>query len=213
VKDIVIVDYGMGNIKSVQRGLEQVGAKVMLTSDPEVIAIAGRLVLPGVGAFEDGMKGIEKAELNTAIFDFVKTGNPLLGICLGMQMLLDQSEENGKHQGLGLIPGYVKAIPTSKENQFNRKIPHIGWNDLKLPKNQHDWFGTSLADTKIGEYFYFVHSFMAVLEDSMNLIAQCDYEGLLVAAAIRQNNVTGLQFHPEKSGESGLKILHRFVNL
>tara|TARA_Y100000590_G_C15499398_1_gene930982 strand:- start:55 stop:696 length:642 start_codon:yes stop_codon:yes gene_type:complete len=212
IRKIVIVDYGMGNIKSVQRGLEQVGVTAILSADPKVIATASHLVLPGVGAFEDGMKGLEEAGLITAILDFVKTGNPLLGICLGMQMLLDQSEENGRHQGLGLIPGCVKAIPTNNKNQSIRKIPHIGWNDLKPRENQGDWLGTSLADTKIGEYFYFVHSYMTVVEDSMNILAQCNYDGVLFSAAIRRNNITGLQFHPEKSGESGLKILHRFIN-
>jgi len=210
--DVVIIDYGMGNLKSVQRGLEKVDAKVKVSSDPEVVSSAGRILLPGVGAFGDGMKGLSESGLTSAIYDFVKTGNPMMGICLGMQMLLDTSDENGSHQGLGLIKGSVKVIPQNDEGRFVRKIPHIGWSELKYPSPQNDWKGTCLGSLKQGEYFYFIHSFMAVPESSANLLALCEYEGLQITAAINQDNVTGLQFHPEKSGVSGLKILQRFVS-
>jgi glutamine amidotransferase len=211
MKDIVIVDYGMGNIKSIQRGLEQVGASVILSSDPAIIATASRLVLPGVGAFDEGMKGLQNAGLVDAIHDFVKIGNPLLGICLGMQMLLNQSEEHGMHTGLGLIPGNVKIIPESYHGEFSRKIPHIGWTQIQSPGFQ-DWKEGCLEDIKAGEYFYFVHSFMAVPEKKEHLLAQCEDEGLLVTAAIKRDNITGLQFHPEKSGVAGLNILYNFIN-
>lgn len=208
---VVVVDYGMGNIKSVQRGLEKVGATVQLSSLPEVLASADCLVLPGVGAFEDGMKGLNGTGVVPSINEFVLTGKPLLGICLGMQMLLDQSEEHGSHKGLGLIPGVVKAIPQQEGGVHARKTPHIGWSDLLYPANIHDWRDSILADTTEGEYFYFVHSFMAAPQDETNLFAQCEDEGLRITAAIRKENITGLQFHPEKSGECGLRILERFV--
>ncbi len=211
MKNVVVVDYGMGNIKSIQRGLSQVGVSAILSSDPEVIAVAGRLILPGVGAFNHGMKGLEDADLIVAIYEFVKTGNPLLGICLGMQMLLDQSDEYGNRQGLGLIPGAVRAIPRYDGSQYVRKTPHIGWSELKLSAHQNDWLGTCLEDIKYGEYFYFVHSYMAMLKDKADLLAHCEYEELSITAAIRRDNITGLQFHPEKSGKFGLKILQRFV--
>ena len=130
---VVIIDYGMGNLKSIQRGLEKVGAKVALSSDSELISKADRLVLPGVGAFEAGMQGLKKKDLINAIYSFVKTGNSLLGICLGMQMFLDKSREHGEHQGLGLIPGTVKRIPENYQGAFKRKTPHIGWTALHPP--------------------------------------------------------------------------------
>ncbi len=211
MNNVVIVDYGLGNLKSIQRGLDKVGAKVTLSSDLEVIAKADRLVLPGVGAFEAGMAGLQKSDLVDVIQSFVKTGNTLLGICLGMQMLLEQSEEHGKHEGLGLIPGVVKKIPESTKGKFARKIPHIGWTKLH-PSENKDWRGSCLEDVEVGEYFYFVHSFMAVPAIKEHILAQCEDEGLLVTAAVKKDNVIGLQFHPEKSGEAGLKILKSFVN-
>lgn len=212
MKDVVIVDYGMGNIKSVQRGLEHVGATVTLSSDPEVIKTANRVLLPGVGAFEEGMKELQKANLIPAIQEFVNTGKSLLGICLGMQMFLENSEEHGSHQGLGLIQGSVKAIPQNEDGLFVRKTPHIGWSELKFHDKNLNGSGTCLEDINVGEYFYFVHSYIAVPKNSSDLLAYCEYEGLPITAAIRKDNVTGLQFHPEKSAEFGLKILRKFVN-
>jgi len=210
--DVVVVDYGMGNIKSVQRGLEKVGAQVEVTADPARIAAAERVVLPGVGAFEDGMKGLGDAGLIPAIKEFVQTGRPLLGICLGMQMLLDKSEEHGLHQGLGFIPGVVKEIPRQDGESKVRKIPHIGWSALRYQEQQKLGKASILSSTKEGEYFYFVHSYMSVPDEASNVLAQCEYEGLRITAAIQRDNITGLQFHPEKSCESGLGILKQFVN-
>ena len=212
MKNVVIIDYGAGNLKSVQRGLERVGASVTLTSDPTVIASAGRLILPGVGAFKDGMNGLENAGVLDSVNDFIRTGNPLLGICLGMQMLLDKSEEYGIHKGLGFISGDVKKIPENYHGNFARKIPHIGWSEIEKPHCQ-EWKGSCLEEIREGEYFYFVHSFMAVTKSEESILAQCKDEGLLVSAAIKKDNITGLQFHPEKSGNAGLKILNKFINL
>ena len=211
MNSVVVIDYGMGNIKSVQRGLEQVGASVMLSSNPDEIAQADRVVLPGVGAFEDGMKGFIQAGLDQALKHFAEKGNPLIGICLGMQMLLTSSEEFGNHQGLGLIPGKVQAIPHTENGVLKRKIPHIGWSALKNTARFDGWRNSCLQDTEEGDFFYFVHSFMAVPEQQAHQLAFCVDEGLEITAAIKKDNVTGLQFHPEKSGLDGLKILNQFV--
>jgi len=208
--DVVIIDYGVGNLKSIQRGFEKVDVAVKLSSDPEVIFKAGRLVLPGVGAFEAGMRGLQQRGLVDAIHGFVKTGNPLLGICLGMQMFLDKSEEHGEHQGLGLISGAVKRIPENDQGEFKRKIPHIGWTALYDSTNSK-WQNSCLKEIGQGEYFYFVHSYMVILEDKKHVLAECKGEGLTVTAAVKKENITGLQFHPEKSGEAGLKILKIFM--
>jgi imidazole glycerol-phosphate synthase subunit HisH len=212
MSNVVVIDYGMSNLRSVQKGLEKVGAKVTLSSNESVIAKADHLILPGVGAFESGMNGLKDAGLIDVISDYVKTGNHLLGICLGMQMLLDFSEENGSYQGLGLIPGCVKKIPESNEEQIDRKIPHIGWAKIKQPKIV-DWNSSCLNKIQSNDFFYFVHSYMAVTESQKDMLAHCEDDGLLIAAAIKKDNVTGLQFHPEKSGEVGLKVLKEFISL
>lgn len=208
----MIVDYGMGNIKSVQRGIERIGATAVLSFDPDEIVNADRVILPGVGAFEEGMKGLKQSGLDDAIYQFCNKGNPLLGICLGMQMLLEQSEEFGIHQGFSLIDGTVKKISQTEDDSFKRKTPHIGWSALQRPRQQ-DWNNSCLKDIEEGEFFYFVHSFMAVPLNPENRLAHCIYEGLSVTAAIQKENITGVQFHPEKSGEAGLKILKRFVTM
>ena len=212
MSEIVVIDYGMGNIKSVQRGFEHVGASVTISADPELIVNAARLVLPGVGSFEDGMSGLMQRGLDQAVCEFVKKGNPLLGICLGMQMLLQSSEEYGVHQGLGLIGGDVRPIPQNDETGFKRKIPHIGWCALKYPSFLSGKELGCLQDIEEGEFFYFVHSFMVMPSEKLHRIAHCVYEGIQIAAVIRRDNITGLQFHPEKSGVAGLKILGRFLS-
>ncbi len=208
---VVVVDYGMGNIKNVQRGLEKVGATVEVSSCNEVISSADCLVLPGVGAFEAGMNGLREAGVIQAIDEFAQSGKPLLGICLGMQMLLDRSNEHGSHEGLGYIPGVVNEVPHHREGVPVRKIPHIGWSALIHPAHRPDWSDSILGDINVGDYFYFVHSYMAAPDDSKDILAQCEYEGYRITAAIQRANITGLQFHPEKSGELGLRILERFV--
>ena len=210
MSDVVVVDYGIGNIKSVQRGFEKVGAIVEVTSDFNKIKNAGRLVLPGVGAFKSGMSGLVDAGVLPSIRAFVKSGNPLLGICLGMQILFDKSEENGVHAGLGFIPGLVKAIPSESDNN-KRKVPHIGWSALLQPRN-FNWENTLLDGFTSGEFVYFVHSYMGVVDQVSHLLAHCEYEGINITAVVNKENVTGLQFHPEKSGEAGLQILDNFVH-
>lgn len=211
---IVIVDYGMGNLLSVSRAFEHCGAEVLITASPDKIANAERLVLPGVGAFKDGMAGLQERHLVEPIKSHAASGRPFLGICLGMQMMLETSEEFGKHAGLGLIPGKVTAIPSSGPNGVSRKIPHIGWNQLLFPEKKMSWRDTildGLAPERTSVYF--VHSFFVQPARAADRSADCVYDGCLMAAAIGSGRLYGCQFHPEKSGEAGLKILSNFCRL
>lgn len=209
---VVVIDYGMGNLLSVRRGIEASGGEVEVTAVPEEIARAERLILPGVGSFKDGMKELHDRDLVEAIRKFLSTGRPFLGICLGMQMLMSESEEHGHHQGLGIVPGKVIEIPRDDLDGMRlRKIPHIGWNALRYSPGKNNWNDTILQNTSEGEYFYFVHSFMSVPNDVEDVLAECEYDNLPIAACLARDNIMGCQFHPEKSGRSGLKILDRFL--
>ena len=208
--EVTVIDYGVGNLLSVQRGLEHCGAKVILTADPERILSAKRVVLPGVGAFENAMMALAALNLVGVIREVGRRDTPLLGICLGMQLLLDESDEFGVTAGLGLIPGRVIAVPVQSTSCDAQKVPHIGWNALLPSSTRLDWNGTLLEDNRPGDASYFVHSFMAVPTDSMHRIADCVYGGHGIPAVIGRDKITGCQFHPEKSGEVGLKILRRF---
>ena len=209
--EVAVIDYGMGNLLSVRRGLKHCGAIVTVTADPDVILSARRVVLPGVGAFADGMAGLRRQGLDAVVGEVAARGVPLLGICLGMQMLLDESEEFGTHAGLGLIPGKVVPVPSSTIEGYPQKIPHIGWNALVLSKGRENWEGTLLQEVHPGQAVYFVHSFMANPTDPGHRIADCLYGDMLVSAAIGRGNVFGCQFHPEKRGDVGLEVLKRFL--
>jgi glutamine amidotransferase len=208
--EVTVIDYGVGNLLSVQRGLEHCGAKVTLTADPERILSAKRVVLPGVGAFENAMMALGALDLVGVIKEVGRRETPVLGICLGMQLLLDESEEFGITAGLALIPGRVVAVPVQSTSGDAQKVPHIGWNALLPSSTRLDWNGTLLQDNRPGDAAYFVHSFMAVPTDPVHRIADCMYGGHVVPAVIGRDHITGCQFHPEKSGEVGLKILRRF---
>jgi imidazole glycerol-phosphate synthase subunit HisH len=210
--EVAVIDYGMGNLLSVRRGLEHCGARVIVTADSEAILAARFVVLPGVGAFANGMLELGNRNLDAVAREVVARGTPLLGICLGMQMLLDESDEFGTTAGLGLIPGRVIPVPPMDLDHHPQKIPHIGWNALVLPEGRRDWNGTLLQDVAPGDAVYFVHSFMASPADSRHRIADCLYGGVAISAAIGRDNVFGCQFHPEKSGEVGLTVLKRFLS-
>lgn len=210
VNEVTVVDYGIGNLFSVCRALEHCGGKVTLTSDPEIILNSGRVLLPGVGAFAHGMEELAHQGLVEAVRGAARRGNALLGICLGMQLLLDESEEFGLTPGLGLIPGRVVPIPSTTATGQPQKVPHVGWNEL-LPADGAAWKGTVLADMPVGAAVYFVHSFMAVPQNPAHRLADCIYGGTRVAAVIARDNVVGCQFHPEKSGEFGLALLRTFL--
>jgi glutamine amidotransferase len=213
IPDVAVVDYGVGNLLSVRRGLERAGAKVIVTADPKSIFSASRVVLPGVGAFANGMAELRKLGLDDVVQEVGLRGTPLLGICLGMQMLLDESDEFGSSVGLGLIPGRVIAVPSITITGQKQKIPHIGWNELVLSEGRESWDNTILHDTRLGDAVYFVHSFMASPSDTQDRTADSIYGGHRISATIMRNNIVGCQFHPEKSGKIGLRVLERFIYL
>jgi imidazole glycerol-phosphate synthase subunit HisH len=208
--EVTIIDYGVGNLLSVQRGFEHCGAKVSLTADPDQILSAKRVVLPGVGAFANAMTALDALNLVGVIREVGRRETPLLGICLGMQLLLEESDEFGITAGLGLIPGRVIAVPLESISGEAQKVPHIGWNALLPSSALVDWNGTLLQDNRPGDASYFVHSFMAVPTDPAHRIADCVHGGHRIPAVIGRDQIIGCQFHPEKSGEVGLKILRRF---
>ena len=197
-----IIDYGVGNLFSLRSSFDAIGETVIVSSDPEVLRKADHILLPGVGAFEDAVKKLRQSHLDEMVYETVREGKPLMGICLGMQMLFEKSFEYGEHQGLGLLKGQV--IPMAGLIPKELKIPHMGWNALNITQPN----GKLFRNTKEGDYVYFVHSYFASgCEDS--LAAQTEY-GKWLTAAVEKDNVFGCQFHPEKSGDVGLQILKNF---
>jgi len=212
VKSIVIVDYGIGNILSVVRAFEYHNVTVKVTDSPPDVASADSLVLPGVGAFGDGMKGLRDKSLVEPIKEYCQKERPFLGICLGMQMMMDSSEEFKHNDGLGIIQGSVQKISNCGTDGTPHKIPHIGWNEL-IAHSGAEWKGTILNDMDPGTAMYFVHSFVSVPVDPVNCLADCNYDGLLLSSVVKKGNLYGCQFHPEKSGKAGLKIIDNFIRL
>lgn len=213
MNSVSIIDYGVGNLLSVARAFQYFDASVNIVSTPEDILNAERLVLPGVGAFEDGMKGLTELNFVDPIKHFAQSGKPFLGICLGMQMMLSKSCEFGDHQGLDLISGEVVSIPLKGIDGTPHKIPHIGWNELVSLSENDDWSDTILKNTPQKSAVYFVHSFMAVPTSAKHRLADTLYNGQVISAMIKNENVYGCQFHPEKSGEIGLKIIQQFLQI
>lgn len=201
MKKIVIIDYGLGNLRSVQKGLEHAGAEVLISSHPCEILDADGVILPGVGAFMDAMKNLET--LGDIIPQYMESGKPMLGICLGQQLLMSESEEGGLTKGLDIVPGRVVRFPHSE-----LKVPQMGWNSIKITQD-HPFF----KDIPDESYVYFVHSYY-VDTDASHTLASCEY-GLEFAASVvnDKGNIIGTQFHPEKSGEIGLKMLKNFVDM
>ena len=212
-QNVIVVDYGVGNLLSVARALQTVGGQIELSGDPARIAAADRLVLPGVGAFGDCMAELGRRNLVEPVLRFAASGKPMLGICVGMQVLMEGSEEFGPHGGLALIPGRVSRIPATGTEGAPHKVPHIGWNPLLPKPNSSAWQGTIFNDVEPGATCYFVHSFTAVPADDSHRLADATYGGRVISAAVRKGNVFGTQFHPEKSGPVGLQILKNFLEL
>ena len=202
---VVIVDYGVGNLYSLKSSFKAIGVDVVLSGDKSVIEKADKIILPGVGAFEDASKKLFESGLSEVVIDMASKGVPLLGICLGMQMLFDRSLEYGVHKGLGLIKGEIRPISSVIDKSL--KVPHIGWNALTLKKPKSEIF-KYLND---GDCVYFVHSFYGADCDE-SVIATAEY-GAVLTAAVQKGNVYGCQFHPEKSGNVGLSILKAFCEL
>lgn len=199
---IAVIDYGAGNLRSVVRALQRIGASLEVTSNPDVVVAAPAVVLPGVGATRDTMQSLERLELVAAIHDSIARGTPFLGICVGMQVLCDQSEEFGLHPCLGIVGGAVRRLPS------DLKVPQIGWNQVCYASHaaQHPLF-TGIED---GSDFYFVHSYYCDLIDARDVAATTTY-GLSFPSALIRGNLAAVQFHPEKSGRCGLQLLTNFV--
>lgn len=199
---IGIIDYGMGNLFSVHNAVQKLGFDVLISSDPVKLEQCQKLILPGVGAFGDMMKNIKESQLDAFIENWVrKEKKPLLGICLGMQSFFESSEENGMHEGFGFLKGQIVFMKDQKV-----RVPHIGWNDL-IKENEHPIFSKLSAHP----YVYYVHSYYASNMDPDDLIGYCDYGTMKIPGLVMHKNVMGCQFHPEKSGEDGLKILQYYL--
>lgn len=197
---IAIIDYGMGNLHSVSQALERKNHPWRISADPDVIRSADGVILPGVGAFGDAMMELKQRDLITVIKEVAREGKPLLGICLGMQLLFTGSDEHGYHQGLNLLPGHVVRF------KGNYKIPHMGWNELRFER-PHPFF-QGIEDG----YAYFVHSYHVLPDNAADILAMTDYYQP-VTAMVGRGNLFGMQFHPEKSGETGRRLLNRFADL
>ncbi|MEZ6119711.1 MAG: imidazole glycerol phosphate synthase subunit HisH [Pirellulaceae bacterium] len=200
---IAIIDYQMGNLRSVQKGFEKVGSHAIITSDADQIAEADKVVLPGVGAFEDAINELRRRALVDVIQDSISQGKPFLGICLGLQMLFDRSYEGGTHAGLGIIPGEVVRFELPAEY----KVPHMGWNQAKICQPSE-----LLSGIDEGTYFYFVHSYYVVPESRDVIAIESEY-GHPFCAMIQRDNLFATQFHPEKSQQAGLRLLENFAQL
>lgn len=204
MSNVVIVDYGMGNLQSIRRAFEECGANVVISNDPKSIKCASRIVLPGVGAFADAMNNLNIQGWTVFLKQAVETGVPLLGICLGMQLLADRGTEGGETNGLGFISGEVIKF---KLNIHNLRIPHVGWNDIKIEKEHALFSGISN-----GTDYYFVHSYHFVPQNIENILATTSYGPDFVSVVLK-DNVIGVQFHPEKSQSAGFCLLNNFLKM
>ncbi|MFN3666184.1 MAG: imidazole glycerol phosphate synthase subunit HisH [Sediminibacterium sp.] len=210
MKKITVIDYGIGNVKSITNALESIEVSAVLTSDKDEILNADGVILPGVGAFKHGMDNLFERDLVDTLRTYVDSGRLFLGVCLGMQMLMEESEEFGITRGLGFIEGKVIRMPLDEKT--TEKLPHVSWNELVEPTPGR-WKGTILEGLPAASDAYFVHSFVALPSNQDNLLAACEYGNKLFCAAVHKNNVYGTQFHPEKSGNIGKTILKNFLSL
>lgn len=207
-KKVVIVDYQMSNLFSVVRAIEQIGHSPIVSNSPEEIVLADALILPGVGAFKAAMDNLEKLALVAPIKAFMESGKPFMGVCLGLQLLFEESDEFGKHNGLGVIKGAVKKFVQSQEGK--EKIPQINWNTIQSTSN-NGWKNTPLMHLKEKAYMYFVHSYYVVPTKQEVVLSSTTYCGIEYCSSIKQNNIFATQFHPEKSGELGLEIYKNWL--
>lgn len=203
---VSIVDYGMGNLFSVKHACEHLGLKALVTSDKEAILDSDGLILPGVGAFGDAIANLNKLDLINPISDFIQSGRPFMGICLGMQLLMSESEEFGRHKGLDIIPGKVSRF--SVENEAGDKVPHVGWNKVNWPVSTKDfiWENSPLAGIGNGEFMYFVHSYYCKPQDNKLVLSVTNYASIDYCSSIFWENIFACQFHPERSSLQGLEV-------
>jgi glutamine amidotransferase len=212
---IAIIDYGMGNLFSVQRACEEVGLKPVIASDKSVIMDSAALILPGVGAFGDAMDNLKKRDLISSIKKFIESGKLFMGICLGMQLLMSGSEEFGSHEGLNIISGKVVRFPPSGKTGQKIKVPQVGWNQVLLPNAEKKglWDNSPLRDVDGGEFMYFVHSYYAVPRDHEVILSVTRYGQTEYCSSIFLENIFACQYHPEKSAQMGLKIYKNFSSM
>ena len=212
---ISIIDYDAGNIKSVAKALEYLGEEITITDDRDVIMNSSGVILPGVGAFGDAMNNLRERNLENVIKDYVKTGKPFLGICLGLQLIFEESEESPGVKGLGLLKGKIKRIPSEGPDGQQYKVPQIGWNDIDINPNSKLLSGLvtdEMLSSASKPYVYFVHSFYLEADNIEDVAATTEY-GVKIHAAVERDNVMATQFHPEKSSDTGLKILKNFIDM
>lgn len=208
MQNVLVVDYGMGNLKSVQRAFEKVGANVNISNSPDELMDADKVILPGVGSFGRGMKKLEELKLDSALKNFAQTGKPLMGICLGMQLLFETSVEFGNQKGLAVLGGDVKEIPRQTPSGQWLRVPNVGWcNVQNFLASETDNPNKSEKESS----FYFTHSFSAVPSETKIIDSVLDYNGYKIVASVKSRNIFGVQFHPEKSGQAGLEILAKFL--
>lgn len=213
MKSVTIVDYGLGNLFNLATALRVVGARVSVTDDFRQIETADRLILPGVGAFGPGIEMLREKSLESSIRQFKESGKPLLGICLGMQLLMDESEENGLHRGLGFISGRVVRFNQSQGGKAICKVPQMSWNALlDGGPSSRAWNNSMLRDIPLGANMYFVHSYYVETVSARDTIAYSEYCNQRYSSVIGHENVFGVQFHPERSAVDGLKLLRNFLN-
>ena len=213
-RQVAIVDYGLGNLFSVKRACEQVGLRVFISGSARELFRADAVILPGVGAFGDAMEALNRTRLIGPLKDIASSGKPLIGICLGLQLLMTESFEFGRHRGLGILDGRVVRFNNPQGPNGLLKVPQVGWNRLIRPEGRPDaWNETPLADIHDGEFVYFVHSFYAKPDDQDALLAWSLYGDVKFCAAVRKNNVVAFQFHPERSGPAGLRIYRNIARL
>jgi imidazole glycerol-phosphate synthase subunit HisH len=214
MKTVAIIDYGMGNLFSVKNALEHVGLRGLITSDLAEVAAADAVVLPGVGAFGDAMASLESKGLAQALKEYAASSRPLVGICLGFQLLMSESEEFGLHPGLGIIPGKVRHFGSPSDAQGALKVPHVGWNQIVIPPNTETsrWENSPLRGLNGSTYMYFVHSYYVVPDAENVCLANSRYGDVEFCSAVSHENVSAFQFHPERSGDDGIHIYRNIAN-
>ena len=207
--NIAIIDYDIGNVRSIINALERVGVTPVLTRNKDTILNANGVILPGVGAFAHGMKNLKKYDLLDTIYKYTDKGKPFMGICLGMQMLLEESEEFGTTKGIGLIEGRVIKLPI--QNKDYEKLPHVSWNEIT--DQSINWEETILDKIPKNSNMYFVHSFIAITSNENNTLSTTEYSNYRFCSSVKKGNIYGCQFHPEKSGEIGIKVIENFIKI
>lgn len=211
-KIVSIIDYGMGNLLNVKRACEQVGIQVKISNDKREIISSSAVILPGVGAFADAMKNLEDLDLIDTIKEFIQQGKYFMGICLGMQLLFDSSEEFGFNKGLSIVKGKVVKFPIKDDKGYNLRIPQINWNKIYHENSSFDQYSI-LKEVKNNESFYFLHSYYVIPDNKNNILCNTVYNGIEYCSGLKKDNVIALQFHPEKSGKSGLNVLNNFKKM